>query len=365
MPFCVPLRVNIDWTKSRKDVEREKNPTAKRFTVGHAKAKVRNAFASVFSKYDQVDETEYFVLQRRKRVSRNKPGHRIILRMKPLYVVAVAFTEHEISTIWRYCRDDLPALFPKAKHAKTLHLWMISHFTKLAIEVRELKNESLNKVPSLRGLGEGKGSLSKHWSSAARPPGPPPSRQASAKPSSTIAGTHRSLIGPPRGAGFGPHASRPPVVFSVRGFDTFAIVLSVVVFGILQIREAGIRVLVSGIGLLIALMYYVCVAKRLSFRPQLRLSFSAANAVAVPRRRYLRPLPPATGSRAVVAEKQPLDYQVTQMQTPKSDRGDAKSAWVAAPKIEVTIVKPPRGRGDEGDLVFLDILVEGVSVRSR
>ncbi|GAB5353236.1 hypothetical protein AAMO2058_000020100 [Amorphochlora amoebiformis] len=92
------------------------------------------------SRHEQMDKTDMFVLQKRKKPPKStkstlgKPPFRILLRTKPVYCVAFSYSEEEIMRMWRYCREDLPPLIPTTQKSKTLQKWIVSHFLLLGLE---------------------------------------------------------------------------------------------------------------------------------------------------------------------------------------------------------------------------------------
>eukprot|EP00466_Bigelowiella_natans_P008594 jgi/Bigna1/75590/fgenesh1_pg.35_\ len=146
MPWVIPFKLKVDFSRVNTS---PKNNSEKKQTKKKKKKKkegrIRKKFrgfasdvlektASIFARHEQIAESEFFVLQKRKKENSNKPPYRILTRRKPICCIAYSHTEEQIFTLWHYCSEILPAKMPSSTNSKTINKWLRGHFTMLAIE---------------------------------------------------------------------------------------------------------------------------------------------------------------------------------------------------------------------------------------
>lgn len=92
--------------------------------------------SSKFSKYKIIQETDYFILQKRKRTFRSgdDPTYRIITQNRPFYEIAHAYDLKAIREgEFKYVREEIPRILPNLS-SKERSTWFCAHFTQIALE---------------------------------------------------------------------------------------------------------------------------------------------------------------------------------------------------------------------------------------
>jgi len=90
MPWVVPVKLKVDFSRviatPREEKEKKKGGIRKKFQ-GFASDMIEKT-ASIFSRHEMIEQTDVFVLQKRKRENSNKPPFRILIARKPVYCIA-------------------------------------------------------------------------------------------------------------------------------------------------------------------------------------------------------------------------------------------------------------------------------------
>jgi len=96
-----------------------------------------------WSKYTNLEQTELFALQKKKRESGKRPQFRIITRGKPRYFYELAYgrdLEEFKHNEWSYIKNELhPKLADMS--SQTQQKWIIAHITQLALAANQADEE--------------------------------------------------------------------------------------------------------------------------------------------------------------------------------------------------------------------------------